>query len=170
MQEIPVQSLGWEDPLEIFPLHSITTTITTLIKTTISHLEYCHSLLSLIMLPTLYQFWEIFYKYKSDCVICLPRTLQWFSVSLWHKPDSLLWPPWPPRVCPCYFLRICLLPLSPFSILLPPHFLQVVGQFPASGFSNGPSTQQNYYPHIKHSSLLIRVGPTKMSVLQRKLP
>ena len=48
------------------------------------------------MLPTLYQFWEIFYKYKSDCVICLPRTLQWFSVSLWHKPDSLLWPLWPP--------------------------------------------------------------------------
>lgn len=25
------------------------------------------------MLPTLYQFWEIFYKYKSDCVICLPE-------------------------------------------------------------------------------------------------
>ena len=52
------------------------------------------------MLPTLYQFWEIFYKYKSDCVICLPRTLQWFSVSLWHKPDSLLWPLWPPQGLP----------------------------------------------------------------------
>ena len=114
--------------------------------------------------------WEIFYKRKSDHVICLPRILQWFSVSLWHKPDSLLWPPWPPRVCPCYFLQICFLPLSPFSILLPPHFLQVVRQFPASGFSNGPSTQQDYYPPIKHGSLLILVESTKMSVLQRNLP
>ena len=122
------------------------------------------------MLPTLYQFWEIFYKYKSDCVICLPRTLQWFSVSLWHKPDSLLWPLWPPQGLPR-------LP-SPH---LPPPSLSILhsapSTLPPSGWAissfrifKWPFNPTEPLPSHQAQQTLILMESTKMSVFQRNLP